>query len=295
MSVFPNPKITAVYRGRIAPSPTGYLHAGHAATFWTCWKRCTERQGTLVFRMEDLDPVRCRPEFAKAAIEDLRQLGIHWQEGPDCGGPFAPYSQSERKHAYLSAWKSLLLRGCIYPTRRTRKEMSTAPLAPHSREPLFPKAWRTSPEAIRSTEEPGDSHWRFRVPDGRRISFQDGFAGEYASVAGVDFGDFPVWRKDGVPSYELAVVVDDAAMRITEVVRAEDLLLSTCRQLLLYEALSLRPPAFFHVPLVVDNLGRRLAKREGALSLRELLSKGKNPLCIPEVRDAIEKAASASL
>ena len=265
-----------LYRGRLAPSPTGYLHLGHVATFQLAAQRCREHGGVLVMRMEDLDVARCRTEYAQAALADLQAQGLRWQEGPDLGGPHAPYIQSERTMLYLDIWRQLKEAGFIYPCQRSRKDVEAAAQAPHEGdgEPIFPQEWRPSVAAVFEQASPAGSNWRFRVPDGEVISFVDARCGAYAATAGVDFGDFIVWRRDGIPAYELAVVVDDHHMEITEVVRGEDLLLSTCRQLLIYRALGWTPPCFFHAPLLRDADGRRLAKRHAALSLRQILKRG---------------------
>lgn len=270
---------SSVYRGRIAPTPTGYLHLGHARTFWIASERARRAGGSLVFRNEDLDRERCKPAFADAALEDLRKLGLNWQEGPDLGGPFAPYQQSDRLAWYLQVWKRLHATGTIYPSTHSRKDVAEALLAPHEygEEPIFPPHLRPPSDEGLDCLSPSGVNWRFRVPDGRRITFFDSRAGRVAHTAGIDFGDFLVWRKDGFPSYELAVVADDYAMQISEVVRGEDLLTSTARQLLLYEALGWTPPAWFHCPLMIDDHGVRLAKRTAALSLRELYTTGHNP------------------
>ena len=289
------------YRGRLAPSPTGYLHVGHARTFWTAFQRARDAGGTLVMRMEDLDRERSRSAYADAALEDLRWLGIRWQEGPDNGGPFSPYVQSKRRAIYLAAWRNLLHSGRLFPCRCSRKDLASALTAPHERdhagsatfdklddEPLYPGTCRRfmggSPQLPGPTadvvEMPGETNWRFRVPDGEVVEFVDGNMGPQRFVAGVDFGDFLVWRKDGVPSYQLACVADDAAMQITEVVRGADLLKSTARQILLNRALGFDDPAWYHCRLVVDHNGRRLAKRHDALSLRALRQRGLTPMNI---------------
>ena len=269
------------YRGRIAPTPTGYLHLGHARTFWMGMVRSRRAGGKLVYRCEDLDPDRCKPEFDEAAMDDLRWFGFSWDEGPDVGGPFAPYRQSERMHYFLQAWERLKKAGFIYPCNQSRKDVANATQAPHedfeTREPIYPTQLRPSSDAGKMADSPGATNWRFRVPDQRKIEFEDINKGLCSFTCQYDFGDFLVWRKDGFPAYELAVVVDDAAMQISEVVRGEDLLLSTARQLLLYEALSLKPPQFYHVPLVCDSSGKRLAKRHGSLSLRALRDTGATP------------------
>jgi glutamyl-tRNA synthetase len=270
---------TSHYRGRLAPSPTGYLHAGHARTFWTAYERARDAGGALVMRMEDLDPDRSRAVYAEAALEDLRWLGIGWQEGPDVGGLYAPYAQSGRGAFYLEAWCKLLRGGSIYPCRCSRKDLEAALSAPHENpaqeplddEPVYPGTCRKlQADAAPLPDLPDGCNWRFHVPEGEAIEFEDVNLGPQRFVAGVDFGDFVVWRRDGVPSYQLACVVDDAAMRITEVVRGEDLLKSTARQILLNRALGFRNPAWFHSRLIMDAQGRRLAKRHDALSLRTL-------------------------
>lgn len=294
------------YRGRIAPSPTGYLHVGHARTFWTAWQRARDAGGTLVMRMEDLDPDRSRSIYAEAAYDDLRWLGIRWHEGPDKGGPFAPYVQSKRRNIYIDAWRRLLRGGYLFPCRCSRKDLEAALGAPHEStapgppgqqagkleplddEPIYPgtcrRNLRHAPQLPGPTgielDEPEGSNWRFRVPDGEVIEFEDLNLGPQRFVAGADFGDFVVWRRDGVPSYQLACVADDAAMGITEVVRGADLLKSTARQILLNRALGFYDPRWFHCRLVVDHNGRRLAKRHDALSLRSLRQRGITPMKI---------------
>ncbi len=293
------------YRGRIAPSPTGFLHLGHAATFRIARQRADAAGGKLVLRVEDIDRERCREEFREAIQEDLRWFGLTWEEGPDCGGPFGPYIQSQRWEFHREIREKLRLGGFLYPCRCSRREVLTALGAPHEgdEEPLYPGTCRPKAEArpalsLAVEPEPendgagGESkataahHWRFRVPQGERLSFIDGALGLQTAVAGVDFGDFVVWRRDGIPAYQLAVVADDRAMRITEVVRGADLLLSTFRQLLLYRALGWEAPAFFHTPLVTDPAtGQRLAKRHASLSLRELRRKGVRPESLTPLLD----------
>jgi glutamyl-tRNA synthetase len=280
------------YRGRLAPSPTGLLHIGHARTFWIAVQRATERGGVLILRNEDLDSQRCRPEFVDAMIEDLRWLGIPWQEGPDCGGPVGPYTQSERRSHYLAAWKRLRALGAIYPCTCSRKDVALSAGAPNDGddEPLYSGKCRpgrpakAKPSSGEYTDNPAGSNWRFRVPDDEPISFIDQHLGPQQFTAGRDFGDFIVWRRDDVPAYQLAVVVDDAAMGITEVVRGADLLKSTARQILLYRALGLTIPDFYHCDLVRDKAGVRLAKRHDSLSIRKLRELGWTPEQVREER-----------
>jgi glutamyl-tRNA synthetase len=243
-------------------------------------------------RIEDLDPDRSRAEYAKAALEDLRWLGMDWDEGPDAGGPYGPYEQSRRADVYRAAWQRLRDSGFIYPCRCSRKDLAAALSAPHEGptraaelddEPVYPgtcRPARNEDGLFDLTPELGDRpsglNWRFRVPEGEVVEFQDGNLGPQRFTAGIDFGDFLVMRRDGVPSYQLACVVDDFAMRITEVVRGADLVKSTARQILLNGALGYPSPGWFHCELMLDEQGRRLAKRHDALSIRELRRRGVN-------------------
>ena len=286
-----SPSKTSHYRGRLAPSPTGYLHVGHARTFATAWRRARTVRGALVMRMEDLDRERSREEYAEAALEDLRWLGLDWDEGPDVGGACGPYMQSQRGGLYLEAWRQLREGGFIYPCRCSRKDLAAVLSAPHEGvglgqdaedEPIYPGTCRP----FRSGESdgwslpsdgPGGTNWRFRVGEGVGVEFTDENLGLQRFTAGGDFGDFLVWRRDGLPSYQLACVADDHGMGITEVVRGADLLKSTARQILLNRALGFRNPAWFHCDLSVDEHGKRLAKRNDGLSIRELRRRGMAP------------------
>ncbi|HTH49029.1 MAG TPA: tRNA glutamyl-Q(34) synthetase GluQRS [Candidatus Limnocylindria bacterium] len=288
------PDTVPPYRGRLAPSPTGLMHLGHARTFWIAHERARAANGTLVLRNEDLDRDRARPEFVTAFLEDLRWFGCEWQEGPKVGGPFGPYSQSERLPLYADAFERLRAGGFLFPCTCSRKDILASLSAPHvgEEEPVYPGNCRDANYEVRitddelaakgaalssSTPQNVKTSWRFRVTDGETVSFIDGHFGPQHFVAGRDFGDFIVWRHDGLPSYQLACTVDDAAMGITEVVRGADLLLSTARQLLLYRALGLAAPEFFHCPLMTDEHGVRLAKRHDSLSLRALRERGETP------------------
>ena len=230
----------------------------------------------MLYRNEDLDIHRCKPSYTESAIQYLRDAGIDWQEGPDIGGPLGPYNQSERMPYYKDAWKQLKDKGIIYPSVHSRKQIKAHAneylqweriSAPHEEEEqaeiLFPKQWRPGIGAGQDLQSPNGVNWRFRVPDGQVITFKDEHYGKQKYIAGKDFGDFLVWRKDGIPAYELAVVVDDIAMQISEVVRGADLLKSTARQLLIYQALNAKHiPKFYHCDLVRDASGKRLAKRD---------------------------------
>lgn len=283
-----------MYRGRLAPSPTGYLHLGHARTFWVAHQRARAAQGKLIFRNEDLDFQRAKPEFVQAMYEDLRWLGLDWDEGPDLppqsgktgqpggpgvGGAFGPYNQSQRRSFYLSAWQVLRDRGFIYPCSCSRKDLERALQAPHEDddEVPYPGTCRKKLEIAREWQSPAGVSWRFRVPDGEVIAFHDLYCGEQSFIAGKDFSDFLLWRRDDIPAYQLAVVVDDDAMQISEVVRGADLLKSTARQILLFRALGAAPPRYFHCPLLRDAGSVRLAKRHDSLSLRTLRAQGVEP------------------
>lgn len=260
------------YRGRLAPSPTGRLHLGHARTFFTAFARARAAGGALLLRSDDLDRARCRPEFVAAAQEDLRWLGIRW-EGE-------PVAQSERTALYRGALGRLHRAGLIFPCERSRRDVLEAAGAPHEGEdePLYPPEFRPAGAAeLPPPGEPISVNWRFRVPDGEEIAFEDGRLGRRSAAAGRDFGDFLVWRKDDTPSYQLACAVDDAEMGVTEVVRGEDLVKSTFRQLLLLRALGREAPRYHHCPLVTNEQGERLAKRDAALSLHALRESGARP------------------
>ncbi|HEX2854702.1 MAG TPA: glutamate--tRNA ligase family protein [Opitutaceae bacterium] len=275
---------SSTYRGRLAPSPTGHLHLGHARTFWIAAERARAANGTLVLRNDDLDSTRFRLDFVDAMLEDLRWLGFAWQEGPDLGGPYAPYNQSERLPIYRAALEKLHAARLIFPCTHSRRDVLEAIGAPHEGpggehdEPVYPPQFRPPPDApLPPLGDKISVNWRLRVPDGEELKFHDGHFGEQRAVAGRDFGDFLVWRKDNVPSYQMACAVDDAAMAMTEVVRGADLIKSTFRQLLIFRALGRPAPAFFHCPLMNDEHGVRLAKRHDALSLRTLRERGHTP------------------
>lgn len=264
----------APYRGRLAPSPTGLLHLGHARTFWYAAERARAAGGTLILRNDDLDAVRFRLDFVDAMVADLHWLGFTWE------GPMV--SQSARRTRYRAALERLHAANLIYPCTRSRRDVLEAAGAPHEGgaddEPIYPPQFRPPPgTALPPLGDAITVNWRLRVPDGETLGFVDGRYGPQQSVVGRDFGDFLVWRKDDTPSYQLACAVDDAELGITEVVRGADLIKSTFRQLLLFRALDWAPPAFFHCPLMHDDRGERLAKRHDALALRTLRERGVTP------------------
>jgi glutamyl-tRNA synthetase len=233
----------------------------------------------LILRIEDLDHDRCNVEFRDAIIEDLRWFGLRWDEGPDTGGAFAPYLQSERREIYLAAWKRLRDAALIYPCVCSRRDVLQSAGAPHheNEEPVYPGTCRPEKGTVSNFDSPEGRNWRFRVPEAEAMRFVDQRLGTQYATAGADFGDFIIWRKDDVPAYQLAVVTDDSAMQISEVVRGADLLLSTFRQLLIYRALGFCAPQFYHTELIRDSSDQRLAKRHDSLSLRALRKSGADP------------------
>ncbi len=262
------------YRGRLAPSPTGHLHLGHARTFWIAAQRARAAGGALLLRNDDLDAVRFRLDFVDAMLEDLRWLGFIWEE--------PMIAQSTRRIRYRAALEKLHAAGLIFPCQRTRRDVLDAAGAPHEGgaddEPIYPAQFRSPADApLPALGETVAVNWRFRVPDGEELEFHDACCGTQRASAGRDFGDFLVWRKDDVPSYQLATVVDDGELGITEVVRGADLIKSTFRQMLLFRALGFSHPGFYHAPLMLDEKGVRLAKRHDALALRTLRERGVRP------------------
>ena len=283
-----------LYIGRLAPSPTGLLHLGHAATFWIAFQRAKQHNGTLFLRNENLDPQRSRPEYIDAMLEDLSWLGITWQP--------LMLSQSTRLAAYRAAFEKLLATGLVYRCTCSRRDLSQSLSAPHedpagavdeTDEPIYSGRCRPAEPTPITEFTPGN--YRLRVPTGEAIHFTDLNLGpqSFTALAAPDphanpahsFGDFLIWRRPltnspddiGLPSYQLACTVDDAFQQITEVVRGADLLKSTARQLLLQSALGLATPAYFHTQLLRDEHGIRLAKRHDALALRTLREQGHTP------------------
>ena len=264
-------------RGRYAPSPTGDLHLGNLRTAQLAWlfARCTG--GQFVLRVEDLDRPRVRPGATERMLYDLRWLGLDWDEGPDIGGPYAPYTQSERQEIYVAHLQRLQAAGHIYPCYCTRAEIASAASAPHEDEgPRYPGTCRNLTASQRRQHEANHRHpsLRFRVDDNRTVSFTDLLLGAQQQHVQQAIGDFIVRRSDGIFAYQFAVVVDDALMHLTQVVRGADLLQSTARQILLYEALGFPLPTFAHVPLVLDKHGKRLSKRLQSEGLEPLRTTG---------------------
>jgi glutamyl-tRNA synthetase len=267
-------------RGRYAPSPTGDLHLGNLRTGLLAWLFARCAGGRFVLRVEDLDRPRVRSGATQRMLDDLRWLGIDWDEGPDVGGPYAPYTQSERKAIHSAYLQRLQDAGLIYPCYCSRAEIARAASAPHEDEgPRYAGTCRHLSEEKRRQHEAAGRRpsLRFRVDDERVVTFRDLLAGRQQQHVQNVVGDFIVRRADGIFAYQFAVVVDDALMRINQVVRGADLLASTARQIALYEALGFAVPVFAHVPLVVDNEGKRLAKRLQSEGLEPLRGAGATP------------------
>ena len=260
--------------GRLAPSPTGLLHLGHARSFLLAWWHVRARGGRVLMRMEDLDAPRVRPGMLGAALRDLEWLGLDWD------GPVE--LQSAGLDRIQGAAGALLERGLAYPCVCTRGELRAAS-APHAGdgELRYPGTCRGRFDSLDVAERRTgrQAGVRFRVPPGV-VAIEDGIAPPLSLDVERDIGDFLIRRRDGTPAYQLAVVVDDARQGVTEVLRGDDLLPSTARQWHLQRALELPHPDWFHVPLVVDAEGRRLAKRADDLSLAELRETGVDPRAV---------------
>jgi glutamyl-tRNA synthetase len=267
-----------MYRGRFAPSPTGDLHLGSAAAALFCAAAARARGGRLVLRMEDLDRDRVIPAARTAILDDLRWLGVTWDEGPDVGGPAAPYVQSERVGLYAAAIDELASRGHVYLCDCSRAEIARAASAPHAGEegPRYPGTCR--PHGMRPRAFRRPPAVRLAVPEGRAstVVVDDAVLGRLEENVAETTGDFVLRRGDGVFAYQLAVVVDDVTMGITEVVRGADLAASAPRQALLARLLGATPPAFAHLPLLLGPDGARLAKRARGMTLRDQRAAGRD-------------------
>jgi len=269
-------------RGRYAPSPTGPIHVGNARTALAAWLSVRSRGGAFVWRLEDLDAPRLVPGMARRQQEDLAWLGLDWDEGPaggQAGGPYAPYCQSARAGFYEAAIERLAAAGRLFPCRRSRKDLAVLASAPHGPEtapyPAALRPQRLDPgwyERLRASARP-DAAVRFRV-DAQPVAWTDRIHGPRVERVDTTVGDFVLKRRDGLYAYQLAVVVDDIAMAIDDVVRGADLLDSTARQLQLIAALGGAPPAYTHLPLVVNAGGEKLSKRDSGLALYALREAG---------------------
>ena len=260
--------------GRFAPSPSGRMHLGNLLCALLAWLSAKSSNGRILLRVEDLDTARCKPEYAAQMEDDLLWLGLDWDEGGSRGGPCAPYDQSRRSALYEDALNRLTALGAVYPCFCTRAQLHAAS-APHREDGLtvYPGTCRNLTAAEQASKRLSRSPaLRLRVPE-ESLSFIDGHMGPVTESLPLDCGDFLLRRSDGLFAYQLAVVVDDAAMGVTQVVRGADLLSSTPRQLLLYRMLGLTPPEFYHFPLLLDSTGKRLSKRDGDIGLDALRSR----------------------
>ncbi|MEZ6242280.1 MAG: tRNA glutamyl-Q(34) synthetase GluQRS [Phycisphaerales bacterium] len=265
----PSPPSPTRERTRLAPSPTGALHLGNARTFLVNWALARRHGWDILLRIEDLDTPRVKPGVIDQTIDTLRWLGLDWDDGP--------ISQLDDLGPYRDAMRALAARSLVYPCELTRAQIDAAANAPHAdeHEQRFPPELR--PPTRPATFDDEATNWRFEVEPGV-VPFFDAFAGEQAIDPAATVGDFVVWTKRAQPSYQLAVVVDDARQGVTQVVRGDDLLDSAARQSLLYDALDLSPrPMYTHLPLVRGADGRRLAKRHGDTRLTHYRERGVQP------------------
>ncbi len=276
-------KVPDLIRGRYAPSPTGALHLGNLRTALLAWLYARCAGGQFVLRVEDLDRPRVRPGATEQMLTDLRWLGLDWDEGPDVGGPFVPYVQSERQAVYEAHLQRLSEAGLVYPCYCSRAEIARAASAPHGDEgPRYPGTCRNLSEAKRREYEAAGRRpsLRLRVDDERVVTFTDQIAGPLSQQVQRAVGDFILRRSDGIFAYQFAVVVDDGLMQINQVVRGVDLLSSTARQILLFEVLGFPVPTFAHVPLWLDSTGQRLSKRIQSEGLEPLRAGGLSPAAV---------------
>jgi len=264
--------------GRYAPSPTGRLHQGNLRTALLAWLHTRLNRGRFILRMDDLDQPRNRKGAADQIIADLRWLGIDWDEGPDVGGPSYPYNQSARSPSYRQAYEQLLEQGLLFPCYCSRKDIAAAISAPHATDnnKIYPGTCRPDQPTTRFDTGGRETAWRYRV-DHEEIEFCDHVFGVSQQNLGLDVGDFVIKRRDGLFAYQLATVVDDALMGVTDVVRGSDLIDSSARQIALFGSLDYSVPEFWHVPLMNDDQGKRLCKRDGSDSLEQLQDQGIKP------------------
>ncbi|MEM6431625.1 MAG: tRNA glutamyl-Q(34) synthetase GluQRS [Deinococcota bacterium] len=262
-------------RGRFAPSPTGYLHLGNARTALVAWCAARQAGGQWVIRIEDIDRDRSKAEYVTANLRELRWLGLTWDEGAELGGPYGPYEQHKRTEFYEAALRRLEQQPNIqlfncYLSRKDLRELASAPHA-HGAAPVYGSAERELNAHLKDSKQQAGKQpsLRLAMPN-KAISFTDDLAGHQVLSVAEAMGDIVLKRADGMWAYHLAVVVDDIAMNISQVVRGDDLLTSTAAHLFLYEALDATPPSYLHVPLLLDEHGERIAKRRGGYTLTAL-------------------------
>lgn len=269
-------------RGRYAPSPTGDLHLGNIAAAIVAWLSIRRQNGIFVLRIDDLDPPRTVAGSTTRMIEDLKWLGFDWDEGPEIGGPFAPYLQSQRSSHYEEALMQLATGGRLFPSTISRKELADLASAPHGQPSNFPPSHRPASlernwyDEFEGSVDDRLAALRFRVDlaDGK---FEDIFAGPQNVNLPDGVGDFVVKRKDGLYAYQLACAVDDTLMEFDEVIRGSDLIHSTFAQMQIMDALGATPPRYGHIPIIAREDGKKMSKREGALTVGELRDSGASP------------------
>lgn len=267
--------------GRLAPSPTGAQHLGNARTFLLAWLHTRQNGGVLLLRVEDLDSPRTKAWAVDQAIEDLQWLGLDWDYGPSNPGPFPNLVQTKRLDRYSAILELLASNESVYPCTCSRRDIEIAASAPHEShldEVIYPNtcSHRTANDAKSLTESGTRFCWRFRVPD-TMLRWHDRLHGQMRMNPKISLGDFVIGKSDGAPAYQLAVVVDDHDAGVTDVIRGDDLIPSTFRQMCIYEHLRWSMPTMTHVPLVTGSDGRRLAKRHGDTRLDALRKGGVHP------------------
>lgn len=258
-------------RGRFAPSPSGRMHLGNITAALLSWLSVRSQQGTFILRMEDLDPQRSKQVFADQILDDLQWLGLDWDEGPLIGGPRGPYVQSQRQAVYQEMLRRLEAQHRLYPCFCTRADLHSAS-APHGTEGELRYSGvcrKLSPQQVQTKMKIRRPALRMKA-ESQAIVFTDRIQGQIVQNPALTCGDFIVQRTDGVIAYQLAVAVDDGLMEISEVVRGLDLLASTPRQLLIMQCLNLPQPSYAHIPLLVNEQGQRLSKRDRAMDLEYL-------------------------
>jgi glutamyl-tRNA synthetase len=272
--------------GRLAPSPTGALHLGNARSFLLAWLSVRQQAGRLLLRIEDIDSPRVKPWARQATLDDLKWLGLDWDAGPGAASPQLwnaepplSYVQTERLPRYHSVLAQLIEAGMVYPCTCTRSEVAQAASAPHESSivalegPIYPGTCRDKPFNPHPIDQLEKFAWRWRFKPGP-VVWHDEIQGALTACPAEQLGDFVIARSDGTPAYQLAVVVDDHDMGVTEIVRGDDLLCSTYRQLAILQHLGWPTPTYYHVPLMVGPDGRRLAKRHGDTRLSHFRQQG---------------------
>ena len=266
-------------RVRFAPSPTGKLHVGGARTAIFNWAFARANHGSCILRIDDTDPTRSTEENTQIILRAMRWLGLDWDEGPEVGGDFGPYAQTERAAMYREALEQLIAKGAAYPCFCTPEQLEEDRQAARARKDPFQGYQRRcrdlDPDEARKRIEAGEPHvWRIKVPlDRGDVVVNDAVHGQ-VTFAARELDDFVIFRSDGTPTYNFATVVDDAAMKITHVIRGDDHLSNTPRQVMVYEALGAPVPVFAHISMILGTDGKKLSKRHGATSVEEYRDAG---------------------